>query len=529
MEYKTRMGATMGAQNWERNVVTTPTGHARTLRRVPKRCASSFKPGKMHPVMFVPLLREDALRTTRVRVACDMAETSDLLMNAVRFIVHAYFVPKLALSRFGGMDDLNRSYNVVSGAPAWFDTAVGANPAADTILHAAGVHPVVGDNVNLDYIQSFNAVWNFRAKNRSSSLTLRGENDTDIPAAFWPATVFKHVKPTFDQALIEGEVPLNVVGSELVIKTNTANDSASTVSTDAASEMFMASTANQDPANKMFAELADDGITVSLSNIDMARKTAAWARLRQQYQGLDEDWMMDQLLSGIGIPEQYLQHPMLLDRKETVFGMNQRYATDSGNLDKSATLGMTYVDLTLRVPQMNTGGCVVVVAEVVPEQIFERILDPYLHATAPSDLPERTRDELDPEPVDVVLNKRVDVDHASPTDVFGYEPLNAEWQTDIPLLGGKFWRNAGDAWSEDRNRIWTPEVDNPVLGSNFYLAEDLEYEVFADAASDPFEINAQGMFQIDGLTYFGPALRESTGDYDAVLAKVDQTRIDQGA
>lgn len=545
MMQKTRNMGQMPAQGWRGNVSTSPTMHARTSRMHYLRTLSSMKPGKMHPVGFIGMHREDSMRTSRVRVAFDMAQTADLLLNNVRVVVQAHFVPKLAQERFRSIEDLDRAHAKEAGAPDLYVERPGfaGKPGEDTILYAAGLHVRPDKPFNDDYIRAYNIVWNHRAKNRSVSLELVDEDQDDLLPAFWPATVHKHIKPTFDQAMVDGQVPLDVVGGSLPVRgigyhgpegqdtpaqnvreaTGQTRDYAHSRELSQQNAAFELDAAGAFP--QIFAELADQSVMLSLANFEMAKKTVAWARMRAQYQGLPEDWMMDQLLSGISIPHQYLQQPLLIDQKETIMGMQQRYATDGDNLETSVADGATFVDLTLRVPQMVTGGTVVITAEIVPEQIPERIEDPFLQVIDAEKLPDRMRDELDPEKVSVVENGFVEVGHDQASDVFGYAPLNHEWQVNSPRLGGKFYRQQGDDWSQERNRIWTPEIENPVLTRNFYLAEDLKWDVFVDTASDPFEVNANGLTMIDGLTYFGESLREAEGHYEHIMSRIPQDRV----
>jgi len=137
------------------------------------------------------------------------------------------------------------------------------------------------------------------------------------------------------------------------------------------------------------------------------------------------------------------------------------------------------------------------------------------------------RDYLDPEQVDVVQNRYVDVEHGNPDLVFGYAPLNHAWRTKAPNIGGKYFRTSGDPFDENRQRIWAIEQSDPALTSDFYLAENIHHKVFRDQVSEPFEITTVGMCQIAGQTVFGKGLQEDTGDYEAILEDVDKGRVDQ--
>ena len=106
----------------------------------------------------------------------------------------------------------------------------------------------------------------------------------------------------------------------------------------------------------VFAEMAQDGITVSLSNIEMARKTQAFAALRRQYNGHTDEYIIDLLMDGITVPEQAWKQPILLGDMSTVFGMSKRYATDSANLTESVVNGITAVQQRFRAPAFRWAG-----------------------------------------------------------------------------------------------------------------------------------------------------------------------------
>jgi predicted Rdx family selenoprotein len=212
-----------------------------------------------------------------------------------------------------------------------------------------------------------------------------------------------------------------------------------------------------------------------------------------------------------------------------MIGYNQRYATDAANLDTSVTNGYATVDLNLRTPQMNTGGVIMITAEIVPEQMWERKKDYYLYNTSADNLPNYLRDYLDPEKVSVVKNDHLDVLHTTPNGTFGYAPLNHEFQRDMVNVGGKYYRPANDAFDEDRAKIWTVETTNPTLSDDFYLVSSLHKKVFSDQVADSFEITCISDVEITGNTVFGEGLIEAdtTSDYEAITAEVDSARIDK--
>ncbi|AXH76134.1 MAG: major capsid protein [Microviridae sp.] len=541
---------------------TTPIPVQRTRRPIEQRILTSLNAGKMVPLMAIPLLREDSLSGGSFRVSFQMSETVEILMNAINVRVLTYLVPKLAFDRFNGIDEINRSYEGIpreEGGPVipWFETMT-ANSAAGGILQTMGKHAKVGAQINTDYIEAYNQIWNFRAKNRSPDLDLRSRLDVSLAPSFWEHQTFSHIVPDFDQAIIDGEISLNVVNSKMPVKgfglTNAGTSTAMTIvesgssvaatgqgwnitepgnagsAGNASMGFFKDASQTSFSAPDVWAELQDNGITVSLSNIELARKTQAFAQLRRQYNGHSDEYIIDLLMDGITIPEQAWKQPMLLSDVSTVFGMSKRYASDGASLTESVVNGATYVDVRINCPRVPMGGVIMMVAEIAPEQLFERQKDPYLHATSVDVLPQFLRDTLDPEKVSIVTNDYVDVQHSVPNGTFGYAPLNHEWAKSQPNVGGRFFRPDVDgAFDEDRQRIWAVETKDPVLSEDFYLVSEMNYKPFVVTAEDVdhFEVLVRGNATIMGNTVFGGLLIEATDDYEKVLAEAPQDRIDK--
>ena len=547
-----------------RNVInrtkTTPVPAQRTVRRHDLRVLTSLPAGKMVPLAAIPILREDSVTRCSASVTFEMMETVEILMNAINVNVKAYLVPNLAFERFEGMDDLNRAYEGIPrkvGEPVipYFETMAAPAIGANKILTYMGKHFRAGTNINVAYIEAYNLIWNFRAKNRSPDISLRERLAGDLAPAFWHHSAFAHIVPDFDQAIIDGEVALNVNAAKLPVKglgifnaNATANSSTNvneSGATGTTQTNYPASWRIGDPAQAgqaavlirrdaskagnwadVYSELTANGITLSLSNIDLARRTQAFANLRREYAGHSDDYIIDLLMDGITVPEQAWKQPILLQDRHTIFGMAKRYASDAGNLTESVVSGMTGVDINFAVPRCPTGGVVMIVAEITPEQLFERQKDPYLHADGVEDLPQFLRDTLDPEKVSAVTNDYVDIDHDNPNNTFGYAPLNHEWTHSGPQIGGRFYRPFVDAaFDEDRQRIWAVETQNPVLSQDFYLCTNMHTKPFVVTNQDPFEAVVRGEAIINGLTVFGGALVEATGDYDAVMAEAPQERL----
>lgn len=534
---------------------TTPIQVPRTNRVMPGRVLTSLPAGKMVPLLSFGMLREDQLRSSRVRLNFEMMETAEILLNPVNVNVQAWFVPFLAFERFArSMDILNRSYKKQppfegeAVIPFLETAAFGAHGDNDIMVYL-GKHGRPDQQVSTAYVEAYNAIWNFRAKNRSDKLhasAARTRLQANLAPAFWKHDQFAHIVPDFDQAKVDGEVPLNVTQSKMMVQeiwgtgnTGSANQEGQLYWPDGVAagpnnRKYSSLAAVRDPASSSwvqpFVEMQENGITVSLANIEMAKKTAAFATLRQQYSGHPDEWIIDMMMDGISVPDQAWTQPMLMSEASTVFGMGKRYASDGANLTKSVVNGATFVDMSLQLPRCPTGGVVMVVAEITPEQLFERQKDPFLHTTDVEEWPEFIRDHLDPEKVEIVPCDQIDIDHNTPTDTFGYAPMNFRWNSTQVHIGGRYYRPDVDAgFDEDRLRLWAVETANPTLTDDFYICNNIHTKPFVVTNQDPFEVWSQGDFVINGLTQFGPALMEASDDYEKVLARAPQERIDKEA
>jgi predicted Rdx family selenoprotein len=553
-------------------VPTAPISVQRSTRRDRGRVLTSADAGKILPLKYFPMLREDAVKRGSVRVNLEMMETAELLMNGIRVDVMAHYVPMLAFERFNGsMEELNRSYKGETGiggsvVPYFeknkvyrhdtntvheYGSGALGQPNIDTVdyneaynddfYQTMGIHTQAA-NFNTTVVEAYNAIVNHRRKARSSSLPLRNAFDHRLAEAFWSLDN-NHIVPDFDQKLIDGEVALNALTFKAPILTeqytginptnlNGGGDSGTNFAVlgNTTNPTAQGTTPESYLFEDIYAELTAGGnATMSLADIEQAKKTAAFAKLRSMYDGIEDEHIIDMLMEGIRVPEEAMKQPILLSKQSTMIGYNQRYATDAANLDTSVTNGFATVDMSIRTPQMNTGGVIMITAEIVPEQMWERKKDYFFYTTDADTLPNTLRDTLDPEQVEVVKNDHLDVNHSTPNGTFGYQPLNANWMRDHVNIGGKYYRPANDAFDEDRAKIWTVEQTDPTLSEDFYLVSGLHKKVFSDQVADAFEITCISDVEITGNTVFGERLLEAdaTSDYEQITDLVDSARIEK--
>jgi hypothetical protein len=533
----------------------------RTTRTDETVYLSSMEMGKINPVMHFPLLREDQVTNGRVRLAVNTTELTEMPLNGIAVTAHVWLVPHLALQQFNGsLDRLNKAYtgtqDVDGVVPTYFEknkyfdgtnVVTSTTPSTmDTAGDTAAFYKLMGihttGDVNNTLVQSMNVTTNQRYQYLSKSLPMRNEFDHSIPKATWPMNQLRYIIPDFDEKMINGEFKIRdlsfkaplVSGNYMTNPNSTANAVPQGVKADL--ETYTGTDPDGNPVganaklwNDIWAEMTGGGdVTISLADIENARKTAAFARLRAKYEGrLSDDDIVDLLMSGIQVPMSALKEALLLQKVTVPMVYNQQYATDAANLDDSVTRGYATVDLNFRAPRVNTGGTILVTLECVPEQLYERKQDCWLNTTTVDELPDFLTDYLDPQKVEAVQNKYVDVNHTDADGIFGYAPLNYKWlDRKSTNVGGKYYRPATDAYDENRARIITMETSSSMtLNEDFYLVSGMHKKMFADQITEGLEVSGRAAVKITGNTVFGTALMEATNDYEIIDADVDHTRI----
>ncbi|AXH73930.1 MAG: major capsid protein [Microviridae sp.] len=544
---------------------TNPLAVPRTRRKHDVRNMTSLPAGKVVPVATIPLLREDSMRG-RFAFAFEMQQTVEVLLNGIDVVCEAWLVPNLAMPEFRTADDLDLAYTGRKrdgeAAPTpYFVTQPAGAPETNQIHQRLGKHRRATQSANMSYVRAYNAAVNFARSEVSANIPQRDLLDKTLAQAMWPKNMFSHIVPDFDQAVMQGEVALTVAQQNLTLKgpanaryvdvTNPTTAPLTTLSSGAGGGTptpiktvdragnhvayaglgdIRQITGLKADLQGAVAVLQDNGITISLANIETARKAQIFANIMKRYNA-HEDMIRDLLMDGISVTEQAWRQPILLKRGDTRFGMSKRYSSDADAMTTSIVDGAAAIEFNLNVPRVPGGGVVIILAYCAPEQLFERMEDPYLAALSPDDLPAFLEDHLDPEAVQIVKNDYIDNDHDQPDDIYGYGPKNFPWNFVPPGIGGRFHRPEVDAgFDEDRNAIWAVETQNPRLTKDAYLVPaDIHLKPFWTSTIDPFDCITLGQCVIEGNTQFGPALIEAlpVSEYDVIMSKVDLERIDK--
>jgi len=547
-------------------LTTTPIAQRRSVRGLKKRVLTSFDAGKIIPLSYEWLHREDAVQSGRVRINVQSEMFADgMPMNGIAVNVYAHAVSQACYERFGGsIDEVNKSYAKENGAAGsvvpffesnkWFDHAgstVSTSTSASVLKgldtaylnHAnqmsvfyqtMGIH-IETTNINTTPVEAYNAIVNHRRKARSKSLPIRNAFDHTLAEAFWLNTGYNDIVADFDAKLLDGEVTLQGLTFQAPIK---AQNALYGTATDANGSTIAGHAPHQNTVivdegdmylfEDIYAELSTGGnATMSLADLDQARKTVAYAKLRSKYDWIDDQYVIDLLMQGITIPSLLQTQPILIGKKSTMLNFNERFATDGANLDTKVANGSATIDMNISTPRMPYGAVIMYTMEVVPEQLWERSKDPFLYTTDTDTLPNSLRDTLDPQKVQTVKADTLDVNHTTPNSTFGYQPLNNQWKMDCVRVGGKFYRPANDAFTEDRQKIWGCETLNPTLSESHYLVKDLHKKIFADQVADSFTATVMSDLKVSGNTVFGTSLLEAdaSSDYDTITSQVDSSRI----
>jgi len=512
---------------------------------------TSGRAGVVLPISFIPVLRGDSC-AGRFTAQFDLAEMPKPLQNHVYVNCQAWFVPKTAHPQFSGYDEFMHSFqgeNIKSlGAadrtpPAFFTQfSAGADLTAykgSTFLTTLGAHVENAETLghNADLVDAYNLIWNFRAAAHSSRITRRSYVEEDatealsLAPAFWPSGKFSQIVPDYERALILGSLDLDVsAGLVSIISESKITDT--TPTPDRHSPAIDNNTAPPTDGSgnflwdtsELWGELGGQTISTTLADIDKARTTQAFAKLRTAYAGNDatgfdnDDAIVAELMQGFRVPEDQFKRPWLLDSARVQLQLNERHATDAANLDDSVTKGTGAVQLSLNVPSQDVGGIIVVTCEVLPEQLHERQGDPFLYIDAVNELPDALRDVQRPEPVDLVPNWRIDARHTSPELLYGYEPMNCKWDRRFSVLGGKFYQDNPSVPTDDaRAGVWTPNIVDPAFTADHYLApQPFPHDVFSLTSGDAVEIVFSHDVQLSGITQKGDVLAENNDNYVAV-------------
>lgn len=520
---------------------TNPVPVVRQTRSFPLRGGTTLKPGRFMPVAYYNLLREDSSQGS-IPFAIEMRETHELLMNKVYARVSAWFIPHSSLARFEKNPTFfQKSYQgeePMAGKAVipFIQTHAYGTAGSNLVYKYLGLFEGAAVQVNTSPLESYNNVWNFVAMNRSKSLDQRTELDGTLAPAFWAPNNMSEIVPTFDDSLIAGEVPLTVVAGRLPVSglgvqpatvqtaTGIVKDTKDPTGVNydrsyptASNNVFVRAVGSgAASAPDVYAEMEQNGITVSLANLEQARKLVSWAKLRERYEGHSDEWIIDTLMQGFHVEDMEWMQPMLLSQQTVQFKQGLRYASNAPDLNEHATNGVAAGRVNVTLPPNKYGGVIMLFAEVIPEQLYERQPDPWFTATTVDDLPNYYHDVNNPMPVEEVLNGHVDSSHSNPTGLFGWARRNWRWLKWPTRLGGDlFVHTASTATTEARRVVWPTDVADPALSEEFYVSTTLGVTPFMDQSRDQFIMSFNGQVTITGLTLIG-TVHESEANYDKV-------------
>jgi hypothetical protein len=533
----------------------TPVDFQRTVRINQNIAQTSGRAGKVVPVTHFHMFAGDSASGV-CTIDMNLAEMPRPLLNGVILNAQAWAVPKCAHPEFAGFDDYMHAregadINLLGAnrtPPDFFQTLTGADvttAANGDLFQKLGLHVASGTDINTDLINAFNLIYNFRLAAHSSKLTRRQyaqenlANSVALPRAFWPQAHATEIVPDYESALVTGAMNLDVTAGQIpvagIFRTG-ATLGGDTGYVNPTSTNYGINrlggggsiTFNIDSSNvsSIYADMAGQNIVTSLADIDTARRTQAFARMRALMAGNDatgfdnDQVILAMLMSGLNVPEEYFKRPMLLDSKMVPFGFSERFSTESANLDDSVSEGMARAMLNINVPKMPCECTVIVTVEVVPEIIHEAQSDEYLQATSITDLPDALRDIQIVEPVDTILNREIDARHSTPGGTYGYKHMNGRWNIKTTRLGGDFYQaNPNTPDNSQRQALWLSGIVDPGLTSDHWLCPtNLPHDVFSNTSGDAFECVVRHQVSINGLTQMGDVLAEDNSNYTTVEA-----------
>lgn len=536
---------------------TAPVQFEQSVRVDEGVLMSSGRAGVVFPVMYAPILRGDSA-AGRISVDFALAEMPRPLLNSVFVNVQAWFVPKSIHPQFAGEDEFMASYagtqiKAVGQAdrnpPAFFrQWSGGAVTAAaqSAFFKTLGIHLESGDGLHADVTDAFALIYNFRLAAHSTKLPripYAGELNAsdwlnDFPKAFWPSGRFARMVPDYEREIVIGALDMDVSAGKiplmnLIFAGETQTPDTGTwynVSSQPLDQPVLAdlkkvwyeATTPSTPDTRAHGKFNGETLTSSLADIDKARLTQSFAKLRQAMAGnngtgfVSDEAILAHLMQGLAVPESQFKRPWLLNSKRVPFGFAERFATDADALDQSVTTGRSAVEMSINIPRSESGGTIIVTAEVLPERLDERQKDEWLAMVSVASLPNALRDIRNPEPVDFVENARIDAKHAQPDALYGFEPMNDKWNRSFTRLGGAFYQpTPGAPVTDQRMGIWQASVVNPTFTQDHWLAPaPFPHYVFSDTQAPAFEFTTRHSLKIVGNTQIGDVLAENNNEYD---------------
>ncbi|MCV6609664.1 MAG: hypothetical protein OIF55_02715, partial [Amphritea sp.] len=367
--------------NWQK---VLPTRVKKSLSKHTTTHFSTQRAGVVHPIDCIPVLRGDRVQYGTVRVNLTLNQTVKLLQNAVNVVVEAVYVPMLAFDRFDGLDDLNRAYEKVADGDGVITDYLAkyAHDPSTEWAKAVGAPGPAGIQKDAGFLESYNTWINHKRALRSTKLPQRDPLDQTLAECMWFNPTLEHIVPDFEVASMDSEVTSTMNSSRIGINgltyhpvpTDTAKlslEDGSSVSGDQHNLYLDGRDSN--PAPYVYAQM--DGVEVAwnLSDIEQAHRMAKWSAEMRGYKHVDLEHEVNLLLKGIQLPNLEMSTPILVGRSHTRFGMMRRFATDGASLTDSVSDGFATVDVPVYTPGVsNTGGYIIITAEVVPDNIHER-------------------------------------------------------------------------------------------------------------------------------------------------------------
>jgi len=538
----------------------TPVNFNMSTRPDSGSIRTSGRAGRVIPFMYAPVLRGDSASGS-ISAHIELGHMPKPLVNGVTVNAQVWFVPKLCHPQFNGSDDFLNSYQKTTiralespdrEPPKFFQNIPGSSGLAtireSPLYTTLGIHMPQDIPVNTDIIDAYNLIYNFRLAAHSSNLPLEPyakENlagSTQLHRAFWPTGRYSRIVADYERALVLGSLQLDVAAGQLPVSGITGfgvgpdgdaqiqSDPSSKWITNAASTKTLAFAINNIGESNIFAEMAGQSVVTSLADIDKARATQGFAKLRTSMNGAQstgyksDDMLLAELMQGFSLPQEAWTQPILLDSSLVPVGFDERKATDGDSLEQSSTQGTTNINLSVNLPANPWGGMIMATVELLPERLNEASSDVWMHFTDPSELPDALRDSLRVEPTDVVPNHRIDSRHKAPNQAYGWERMNDHMsREDTTRFGGEYFQpDPGGKYTEARSAIWLADIVDPVYSTDHFLApKNFPHDVFSDRDAPAFELVGRHSLQLAGLTQIGDPLVENDDSYEA-MPKTDE-------
>jgi hypothetical protein len=495
----------------------------RSTREAGQTITGRFKGGKLAPVMAVPF-RESESGILNQEVTFELDPIAGKMITPVIAEVFAVYVPIQAIDAlknpneaYAGNEEIIRQ-KLLSGAPL-FDME-----AESELSQRMGVVPrsIAGVKSVCEVTRlAHNCAVNYlRRRKYVNALQLLAANTAMTPALL-STTILERLNGVLDpEDRINGSVDLElgtvkaaVSGFGTNVTSGTAGPAAGMRETDGStstyanyystSAMVVEMDGSTPPIPQVFADLAGGSAgNISLSDFYNAERMDALVRQMRQMVDENPEYGEDMVARfAHGLSVEVGKQPFMLYESQTVYGAQQRYATDGASLDDSQSDLTNRVRFTVPVPKTELGGMVVTFAVLKPDETISAQPHPILSEAWGAINYIADEQKIDPVPVTIrdLDGDCAQVDEGTIVLYTGNNELKRRY------VNYGFARNLDQTKVAAKTALWQYEIPASVTPEGVIYPDALSHYPFSDQTAEVCTYVVNSSARINTPIVYGPS------------------------